>query len=193
MDIHGPLQTRGETRCPGGVSVSCLASRTRHECPSLYTHKFENCLSLLESNYSTSVLISKKAVFALPWLVHTFHAINIPAGWKLKASVSTAGAASVQHQGRNKHATAHVWNIWPNRDKKERLVYCSFHSLGFEILLFESCFEGTYGCCCCFENRLIKVYLYTWKLQNACPRAYVFKFFLAKCIIRWLCWKSNYL
>ena len=25
--------TRGETRCPGGVSVSCLASRTRHECP----------------------------------------------------------------------------------------------------------------------------------------------------------------
>ena len=24
---------RGETRCPGGVSVSCLASRTRHECP----------------------------------------------------------------------------------------------------------------------------------------------------------------
>ena len=28
LDIHGPLQTRGETRCPGGVSVSCLASRT---------------------------------------------------------------------------------------------------------------------------------------------------------------------
>ena len=25
--------TRGETWCPGGVSVSCLASRTRHECP----------------------------------------------------------------------------------------------------------------------------------------------------------------
>ena len=25
------LQTRGETRCPGGVSVSWLASRTRHE------------------------------------------------------------------------------------------------------------------------------------------------------------------
>ena len=33
MDIHGPLQTRGETRCLGGVRVSCLASRTRHECP----------------------------------------------------------------------------------------------------------------------------------------------------------------
>ena len=32
MDIHGPLQTRGEIRCPGEVSVSCLASRTRHEC-----------------------------------------------------------------------------------------------------------------------------------------------------------------
>ena len=32
MAIHGPLQIRGETRCPGGVSVSCLASRTRHEC-----------------------------------------------------------------------------------------------------------------------------------------------------------------
>ena len=26
-------QTRGETRCPGRVSVSCLANRTRHECP----------------------------------------------------------------------------------------------------------------------------------------------------------------
>ena len=23
VDIHGPLQARGETRCPGGVSVSC--------------------------------------------------------------------------------------------------------------------------------------------------------------------------
>ena len=33
MGIHGPLQTRGETRCQGGVSVSCLASRTRHKCP----------------------------------------------------------------------------------------------------------------------------------------------------------------
>ena len=33
VDIHRPLKTRGETRCPGGVSVSCLASRTRHECP----------------------------------------------------------------------------------------------------------------------------------------------------------------
>ena len=33
VGIHGPLQTRGETRCLGGVSVSCLASRTRHECP----------------------------------------------------------------------------------------------------------------------------------------------------------------
>ena len=33
VDIHGPLQTRGETRRPGGVSVSCPASRTRHECP----------------------------------------------------------------------------------------------------------------------------------------------------------------
>ena len=32
MDIHGPLQTRGETRCPGGVSVSC----TRHESPKKY-------------------------------------------------------------------------------------------------------------------------------------------------------------
>ena len=32
VDIHGPLQTRGDTRCPEGVSVSCLASRTRHEC-----------------------------------------------------------------------------------------------------------------------------------------------------------------
>ena len=41
LDIHGPLQTRGETKCPGAVSVSCLASRTRHECPrhneSVYT------------------------------------------------------------------------------------------------------------------------------------------------------------
>ena len=33
MDLHEPLQTRGETRCPGGVSVSCLVSHTRHECP----------------------------------------------------------------------------------------------------------------------------------------------------------------
>ena len=33
--LVSPLICRGpgETRCPGGVSVSCLASRTRHECP----------------------------------------------------------------------------------------------------------------------------------------------------------------
>ena len=30
LDIHGPS---GETRCPKGVSVSCLASHTRHKCP----------------------------------------------------------------------------------------------------------------------------------------------------------------
>ena len=28
--IHGRLDTRVETRCPGGVSISCLASRSRH-------------------------------------------------------------------------------------------------------------------------------------------------------------------
>ena len=119
----------------------------------------------------------------------TFPRDMLDESWKLR----WARLASVQHQERNKHATAHVWNMWPNGDKKERLVYCSFHSLGFEILLFESCFEGTYGCCCCFENRLIKVYLYTWKVQNACPRAYVFKFFseMQTCIIRWFCWKST--
>ena len=36
-EYHGghsrTLQTRGETRRQGGVSVSCLASRTSHECP----------------------------------------------------------------------------------------------------------------------------------------------------------------
>ena len=37
IEHHGghsrSLQTRGETRCPGGVNVSCLASRTRNEYP----------------------------------------------------------------------------------------------------------------------------------------------------------------
>ena len=33
VDINGSLQTKSETKCLGGVSVSCLASRTRHECP----------------------------------------------------------------------------------------------------------------------------------------------------------------
>ena len=33
VDIHEPLQTKGETRCPGGVCVFCFASRTRIECP----------------------------------------------------------------------------------------------------------------------------------------------------------------
>ena len=28
--FHGRLDTRVETRCPGGVSISCLASRSRH-------------------------------------------------------------------------------------------------------------------------------------------------------------------
>ena len=28
--IHGRLDTRVETKCPGGVSISCLASRSRH-------------------------------------------------------------------------------------------------------------------------------------------------------------------
>ena len=28
--IHGRLGTRVETRCPGGFSISCLASRSRH-------------------------------------------------------------------------------------------------------------------------------------------------------------------
>ena len=28
VGIHGPLQSRGETRCPGGVSVSCLKTQS---------------------------------------------------------------------------------------------------------------------------------------------------------------------
>ena len=30
MVIYGRLDTRVETRCPGGVSISCLANRSRH-------------------------------------------------------------------------------------------------------------------------------------------------------------------
>ena len=30
MVIHGRLDTRVETRCPGGFSISCFASRSRH-------------------------------------------------------------------------------------------------------------------------------------------------------------------
>ena len=32
VDIHGPLETRVEERCLGGVCVSCLVSRTQHGC-----------------------------------------------------------------------------------------------------------------------------------------------------------------
>ena len=42
VDIHGPLKTRGETRCPGGVSVSSLASRTRHEVLLYYFYSIIN-------------------------------------------------------------------------------------------------------------------------------------------------------
>ena len=38
VDIHGRLKTRGETRCLGEVSISCLASHTCIEC--LYHRKF---------------------------------------------------------------------------------------------------------------------------------------------------------
>ena len=39
LDIQGPLKNRDETRCPEGVSVSCLASHTRY---SYATHKIRN-------------------------------------------------------------------------------------------------------------------------------------------------------
>ena len=32
VDIHGHLEAKGETRYPGGVGISCLASHTSHEC-----------------------------------------------------------------------------------------------------------------------------------------------------------------
>ena len=90
-------------------------------------------------DYSRSALRGKKAVL----ISGTFHAINIPDGWKLKASVNTAGVGTTSRKKQTCHCA--MWNIWPNGDKKERLVYCSFHSLEFEILLFiRPSSDGTY-------------------------------------------------
>ena len=55
VDIHGPLQTRGETLCPGGVSVSCLASRTRHECPRHRNCMYEGLTLDVDRHYIGSV------------------------------------------------------------------------------------------------------------------------------------------
>ena len=41
VDIHGPLQTRGETRCPGGVSVSCLASMNARDTTKVYIWRLD--------------------------------------------------------------------------------------------------------------------------------------------------------
>ena len=62
---------------------------------------------LYSCHYSDPALRSKKAVL----ISGTFHAINIPAGWKLKASVSTAGVGTTSwkkqtcHCGRVKYMT----------------------------------------------------------------------------------------
>ena len=60
MDIHGPLQTRGETRCPGEVSVSRLASRTRRACD------------------TTKVYIWRKDTGCGPTLYRKCHSHNTP-------------------------------------------------------------------------------------------------------------------
>ena len=54
MDVHGHLETRGGTTCPGGVSVSCLASRNRREYP----------------RHSLSVCCFKRLELALLQMVH---------------------------------------------------------------------------------------------------------------------------
>ena len=63
VDIHGPLQTRGENRCPGGVSVSCLASRTRHDCPRHNKGYKSKCLNF--SPKSSSGMQSNTAIVNL--------------------------------------------------------------------------------------------------------------------------------
>ena len=58
VDIHEPLQTRGEKRCPGGVSVSCLASR-------------QSCSIIVQLfNYCSSRTFTKhKALYSVIWVL----------------------------------------------------------------------------------------------------------------------------
>ena len=64
VDIHGLMQTTGKTRCPGGVSVSCSASRTRHDCP--------------RHNKSVYIYIWRLDTGRGPTLNRKFHSHNTP-------------------------------------------------------------------------------------------------------------------
>ena len=72
----GPLQTRGETRCPGGVSVFFLASRTRHECPRHNESKKYRGLTLdVERQYigsATSTTHQEKGIITLDCIATKF-------------------------------------------------------------------------------------------------------------------------
>ena len=74
-----PLQTRGETRCPGGVSVSCLASRTRHECQKKiqngFLWRFPIPLSLLI--YTLSVYAAFSSLFSRRRIVYICVILNV--------------------------------------------------------------------------------------------------------------------
>ena len=52
LNIHGPLETIGKTRCLGGFSVYCLTVWTCHECP----WHVERHMEIVSCNYYSPVM-----------------------------------------------------------------------------------------------------------------------------------------
>ena len=72
MDIYRPLQTRGETRCPGGVNVSCLASLTAINARD--TTNYGSLTLDVDRHHIRSATIHQKKACKLnhvrPWIRH---------------------------------------------------------------------------------------------------------------------------
>ena len=136
--------------------------------------------TLHRSNLQSSRFEWPKGRVCFAVISGTFHAINIPARWKLSASVSTAGVDTTSRKKRTCQCT-HVKYSTERRQVGKAGLICKKSNIAF---------SGIWNSAFCvmfwrilrlllllFWNSLIKVYLYTWKVKNACPRAYVFKLF----------------
>ena len=79
-------------------------------------------VALMPCVYSDPALRSKKAVL----ISGTFHRINIPAGWKLKASVSMVGVGTTSRKKQTCHCACVKYMTKRRQEGKAGLLFISF-------------------------------------------------------------------
>ena len=158
---------------PGVCDVTEKWATPRVTVQVMWLYKYPNLKYFIFIHVQSSRFAWPKGSVCFALISGTFHAINIPTGWKLSASVSTAGVDTTSRKKRTCKC-AHVKYSTERRQVGKAGLICKKSNISFSGIwnsAFCVMFWRNLRLLLLFWNSLIKVYLYTWKVENARPRA----------------------